>query len=190
MGGSRFNNLGGGAKKCDHPFREEFNHFCFQIRQDFFYLSECSSNPWRWDVTWESFGLPSIYVSKVEATHFGDPLCRFFHINGYFGHRPWVRYGSQAVQQLGCKLRCYFGQCAAGGLVLLLVSCCFFALLRVCSSRHVDLMNDFAVSVHQYLEIIACSYGRSACVRAVFHLYYASCARPVQSRLERMLDAE
>ena len=94
-------------------------------------------------------------------------------------NRPWVRYGSQAVQQLGCELRCEFGQCAAGGLVAacqllffffsrlavnaLLVSCCLFALLRVCSSRHMDLF--------------ACSYGRSACVRAVFHLFLCAAAR-------------
>ena len=46
----------------------------------------------------------------------------------------------------------------------------FFALLRVCSGRHVYFMNDFPVSVYQHFEIFACSDGSSTCVRAVFDL--------------------
>ena len=43
-----------------------------------------------------------------------------------------------------------FGQCTAGGLTLLLIRCCFLALLCVCSSSHVDLLDDLAV----YLPIL------------------------------------
>ena len=72
VGGSRFNNLSGGAKQCNYPFRQELDHFCFQIWQESFHFREGRSHSWRWHGTWES-GCRGSFLSSAAFAR-GVPL--------------------------------------------------------------------------------------------------------------------
>ena len=77
--GSRLDNLQGWGVWL--PIPREIQSSLPRDLTGIVHLPQGRSYSWCWKGLWKSLCLPSIYVSKVETTHFGDPLCRFFHID-------------------------------------------------------------------------------------------------------------